>query len=69
VLLTGMAIGLAMAVAARNRLTDILFGVRSDDPWIYGVAIGCLLLAGIVSAIPPVVRALRLEPVAALRYE
>jgi ABC-type antimicrobial peptide transport system permease subunit len=69
VLAIGLAIGVAIAVAASDLATDLLFGLTPTDPRVHAASAAILLLVGIVSAIPPVLRALRIQPVAALRYE
>jgi predicted permease len=69
VVAVGVGIGLALALAASDMATDLLFGLPPTDPRVYMIGAGILLLVGIVSAVPPVLRALRIEPVTALRYE
>jgi ABC-type antimicrobial peptide transport system permease subunit len=65
----GVGVGLAVSLAAGRLLDGFLFGLRPTDPRVYALAVGCLLSAGVIAAVPPVLRALRIDPVAALRYE
>ena len=65
--LSGMAIGVALALAASRVLGSLLYGVSPTDPVTFG---GVVVLLGSVAAIAAVVparRASRLDPLAALR--
>jgi len=65
----GVVVGLGVSLAASRLLEGFLFGLPPTDPRIYGGAVASLVVAGIVAAVPPVLRALRVDPVTALRYE
>ena len=65
----GVIAGLAIALASSSALTDVLYGLERTDVRIYAVGAAFLFMAGILATIPPVLRALRIQPVAALRYE
>jgi len=67
--LVGMAIGLPVALGLAYALSSLLFGVKVADPLAF---VGLpLLLAGVatVACYLPARRAVRLDPLAALRYE
>ena len=67
--LAGIAIGLAGAFLAARALSSFLFGVAATDPVTFtGVALLMLLVATLASYIPSR-RALRVDPVVALRTE
>jgi putative ABC transport system permease protein len=67
--LAGVALGLAGAMLGRTFLTRFLFGVSTSDPLtLWGAATLLLLIVVIASAIPAR-RALRIDPVQALRGE
>ena len=67
--LAGIGLGLAGALAAMRALTAFLFGVGASDPLTFaGVALLLLLVATAASYIPSR-RALRVDPMIALRAE
>jgi ABC-type antimicrobial peptide transport system permease subunit len=67
--LTGVALGLAGALAAGRMLSALLYGVTASDPLTYAGA--SLVLTGIAAAACylPARRAARVDPVIALRWE
>jgi ABC-type antimicrobial peptide transport system permease subunit len=69
VVAVGVAIGIAAAFAASDALTGVLFGLERTDVRVYGSAAAVLFAAGMLAALPPILRALRIEPVSALRCE
>jgi ABC-type antimicrobial peptide transport system permease subunit len=46
-----------------------LYGVSNLDPIAYGAAIGLFVVTVVVTALVPARRALRVDPLKALRYE
>ena len=67
--LTGVGLGLAGAFVVARFLASLLFGVGTYDPVTFvGVA---LLLVGVAMAASyiPARRAMRVDPIVALRYE
>ena len=67
--LTGIAIGIAASLAATRLLAEFLFGVEPTDPMTY-TAVALLLLAiALVASYIPSRRALRVDPITALRAE
>src|SRR5688572_13705727 len=69
VVATGAAIGLTVASLASGLIRTMLFQLDATDVRIYSAAMVCLVLVGIASCVPPVLRALRIQPETALRYE
>jgi predicted permease len=69
VAVAGIAIGTVGALGLARALASLLYGVDGRDPLIFGGS--ALLLAGVaaLAACVPAVRASRIEPVEALRYE
>jgi putative ABC transport system permease protein len=65
----GVAIGLAGAFLVARFLTSLLFGVGTHDPITFlGVAL-LLIVVALVAASVPARRAVRVDPIVALRYE
>jgi ABC-type lipoprotein release transport system permease subunit len=65
----GCAMGLLLAAAMSRVLTSLLFGIPLLDPLTFGGAILLFAVIGLTASIVPVRRALRINPVEALRYE
>jgi putative ABC transport system permease protein len=65
----GVVLGLAGAAAAGQALQSILFGVGPLDPLTFSVAAGVLLCAGAAAAYLPARRAMRVDPITALRAD
>jgi putative ABC transport system permease protein len=69
VVLNGVLFGAALAFATTRLLGAWLFGVGSTDPFSFGVATAVLIAATLTAAYVPARRALRLDPMVALRNE
>jgi predicted permease len=63
----GLAIGIAMSVAAGRAATALLYGIKPHDPVSVGVAVALLSVITIAAAYAPARRAAGLEPSIALR--
>lgn len=67
--LAGVAIGLGASFAATRLMSGLMYGVSATDPVTFvGVSI-LLMLAGLVACYLPARRAVRVDPVEALRQE
>jgi putative ABC transport system permease protein len=65
----GVAIGLAGAFLVARLLSSLLFGVGTHDPLTFlGVTL-LLIVVAVVAAYIPARRAMRVDPIVALRYE
>ena len=67
--LIGTALGLALSAAALQVLRSMLFGASPVDPLVMVVVSALLGLLVLVASYVPAVRATRVDPVIALRYE
>ena len=63
----GIAVGIGGAFALTRALSSMLFGVSSADALTYVVACSVLALAALVASIVPARRALRVDPITAVR--
>lgn len=65
----GGVVGIAAAIGATRLFRAVLFGLNEADP--FSMISAILALAGVclVAAIVPVRRAMRVDPIVALRYE
>ena len=67
--LFGAAIGLAGAFAITRWMSSMLFGVSASDPETYAAVFGIALGAALLACAIPALRATRVDPLIALRYE
>jgi putative ABC transport system permease protein len=65
--LSGMAVGLAVAVIASRMMRGLLFGIAPNDAVTYISVLGVVLIAVAVAAYVPARRAARVDPQALLR--
>jgi hypothetical protein len=66
---TGAAAGLAVTIVVLKPAAGLLFGVNPDDPTSLAAAIGLLAAVTLVASAVPAMRAARMDPTTALRYE
>jgi ABC-type antimicrobial peptide transport system permease subunit len=64
-----VALGALGCVAMRRVLAALLFGIGATDPVTIAAAVGVLLLVAATAAFFPALRAMRTDPMAALREE
>jgi putative ABC transport system permease protein len=67
--LTGVALGLAGALALTRLLAGLLFGVGSTDPATFTAIALLLTLVSVIACYIPARRAARVDPLIALRYD
>ena len=67
--LVGVAIGLPAIFAAGKWISSLLYGVQPADPTTLAFATALMFAAGILACYIPARRAMRVDPVVALRYE
>jgi predicted permease len=66
-LVVGSALGLAIGAALGRPMASMLVGVRTWDPIVYGTIVGAMAATALVAALMPTLRAVRVDPVTALR--
>jgi len=65
----GLGVGALMAAGAANVLRGLLYGITPYDPWAWTAAIAAMVAAGALANAVPARRAMRVEPLTALRTE
>ena len=67
--LIGVGIGFAIALGLTHFLSSLLFGVTATDPLSFASVIFLLLVVVLLACYVPARRAMRVDPVIALRHE
>jgi putative ABC transport system permease protein len=69
VALLGVAVGLVAALSLSRLMAGYVFGIRATDPLTYAVAAMLLILVALGACYLPARRAMRVQPMSALRME
>jgi predicted permease len=67
--IVGAAIGIAGAVGLGRLSQSLLYELKGYDPAVFGIAVVVLTLVAVSAGYIPALRASRIDPMAALRYE
>ena len=65
----GAALGIGVALSVTRYLHSMLYGVRTNDPSTIAAVVILLLFVGLAACCVPALRATRVDPMVALRYE
>jgi putative ABC transport system permease protein len=68
-LLAGSAMGIAAGMSSARLLETLLFSVKATDFTIVAAPLASLFTAALLTALPPVIMAVRIDPARALRGE
>ncbi len=67
--LIGSAVGILGAIGLSRLMVSLLYGVKAIDPLIFGVVTMLLMLVALLASCVPAMRAMRVDPIVALRCE
>ncbi len=65
----GLAFGIAGAFATTKLLKSLIFGVTTTDPFTFAIVPAVLIASALLATILPARRAVKVDPMIALRYE
>jgi putative ABC transport system permease protein len=65
----GILIGLFASYTLTRFLTSQIWGISTTDPWTFAAVITLVLFVGLAACMLPALRAARVDPLVALRYE
>ena len=68
-ILIGIALGVAAALALTKAMASLLYGVSAADPLIFLAVILLLMSVSLAACYVPARRAMSVDPMVALRYE
>jgi putative ABC transport system permease protein len=66
---TGVVVGLIAAFGVARLFTSLLFGVSPTDPLTFATVAAVMSLSALAACYFPARRAMRVDPIVALRYE
>jgi ABC-type antimicrobial peptide transport system permease subunit len=65
----GAVVGIALAIGIGTLMATLLFNVTGHDPVVIGLSLSALSLIALAAGLIPAMRASRIDPMKALRYE
>ncbi len=67
--LLGLSLGILASLALRRALTNLVFGVSTGDPSIYGSVASLMFAVALLACYVPARKAAKIDPVNSLRYQ
>jgi len=65
----GVVAGAAVAIIAERLIASLLYGVSGHDPMVFGGVIATMLIVGVAASVVPVIQALSIDALEALRSD
>ena len=69
IVFVGIVVGAAAAMASTRAMTSLLYEVSTSDPSIFLIVCSVLASAALLACLVPARRAVRVDPLVALKYE
>ena len=67
--MVGSSIGVAASLGLMRLMANQLFGVTAQDPLTFGAVVVLLMVVAVAACYVPARRAMRVDPMVALRHE
>jgi predicted permease len=65
----GLTLGLGLALAVSRVVVLLMYDVQPRDPAVFGLVVLTILFVGVMASLIPALRATRVDPIVALRYD
>jgi ABC-type antimicrobial peptide transport system permease subunit len=67
--LAGVVLGAALALASARLVSSLLYGINATSPFVFVAATGLLAAVAVLASYIPARRATKVDPLVALRHE